>query len=162
MFNFNDPLLSSKIIIIWVIMILILFYKYKVIDKKFLNLSIDKNSKEKVLGMRLNNKKTVYLLILYSFFAQLISEYSYTSLSPWINNNLQNDNVKELKYSRNQILFMTNSYNLFIWVNYVIGIFLIMSQKLIFILPRIIGSFIVFNFSNLNYMKNKNLNPIKI
>ena len=97
---------------------------------------------------------TFYSLLLLVFFHQIITNWIYEVVYPWIINNVQNPRQETLDYSKFTCLTIVNLHSLYNQIHLafiVIGI----TSQLSFLIALILADFLSLSFINWSYVKDK-------
>lgn len=155
--KWNNPQSSIIIYVIWTCIVIFLGIRYKLFTKEFIRIGPPKKGEKPIefLGKKITTWKQVLVLMTYSFVNQLVSNYNANIINPWITNIIQDPKTEYLNMSKWLVILISNFDNVFSWLNYIIGIAMLYTMELQFIIPKIFASIIIENMSILNYISNK-------
>ena len=155
--NWNNPKTSITIYVIWTCIVILLGIHFKLFTKEFIRFGPPKKDEKPIefLGKKITTWKQVISLMIYSFIHQLVSNYHSNIINPWITNIIQDPKTTQLNMSKLLTIIITNLDNIFSWLNYIIGIAMLYTMELQFIIPKIFASIIIENISTLSYISNK-------
>ena len=152
----TSPLASIIMGYIYVMIMGIILYFLEVYDNssyfkwgppfKIMNKTIDKNG-------------TFYLLMVLTFFHQLINNWVNEVTYPWIINCVQDPKHHDLQYSNNVSLLIINMFSIYSEVDVLIIILGVMSQISFFVVI-IMANIISVTIINRYYIKNKHVTPL--
>jgi len=146
--DWNNPKTSISVYVIWTCIVILLGIRYKLFTKEFIRFGPPKKGQKPIefLGKKITTWNEVIIIMIYSFIHQLVSNYNSNIINPWITNIIQDPKTVNLNMSKVFILFITNLDNIFGWLNYIIGIAMLYTMELQFIIPKLFASLIIFEF----------------
>jgi hypothetical protein len=112
------------------------------------------------LTYNITSETTFYCLLVLIFFHQLISNWIYEVVYPWIINTIQNPRTTTLEYSKPTCLFIVNMNSLYNQLHMAFIINGITSQ-VSFLIILVIADFLTLSYINWKYIKHKELEPIE-
>lgn len=113
----------------------------------------------KIMNKTIEQNKTFYLLLILTFFHQLINNWVNEVTYPWIINCVQDPKNNNLQYTNNVSLLIVNMFSVYSEVDVLIIILGVMSQFSFFIVI-IMANIISVTIINRYYIKNKRLTPL--
>lgn len=103
----------------------------------------------------IESKAVFYILLLIIFSQQIVTNWIYEVIMPWIINTIQNPRHDNLNYSKKTCLFIINANSLFSQIHLAFMVSSVTSQ-ISFLTCLILADFITLTYINWNYIKNKN------
>lgn len=113
----------------------------------------------KIMNKTIEKNETFYLLLVLTFFHQLINNWVNEVTYPWIINCVQDPKNNNLQYTNNVSLLIVNMFSVYSEVDVLIIILGVMSQFSFFIVI-IMANIISVTIINRYYIKNKRLTPL--
>lgn len=157
--NWSSPKFAVVVLLIWLSFLVFLACRYKLFanEKKFFRFGPAPEGEEpiKLFGIKIDTMKKVIIIMVYSFFSTIVSDYGKNIINPWITNEIQNNLVTSLSVSKFWVFVISNGYHIFGWMNYIIQLFMIFTMELQFMIPEMIASFLVNNITTWNYIASK-------
>ena len=143
--KWNNPQSSIIIYVIWTSIVIFLGIRYKLFTKEFIRFGPPKKGEKPIefLGKKITTWKQVIILMAYSFVNQLVSNYNANIINPWITNIIQDPKTEYLNMNKWLVILISNFDNIFSWLNYIIGIAMLYTMELQFIIPKIFASLII-------------------
>ncbi len=155
--NWDNPKIAIIIYFIWVVLIIIGGIYFKIFPKEMLRIGAAKEGEKEIefMGTKITTNKQVYLIMLYAFINQLISNYNTTIITPWRINTVQDPKSKVINMAKRELITLLNMDNIASWFNYILTVGMILSMELQFLLPKILASVIIENISTLKHIAGK-------
>lgn len=102
----------------------------------------------------IETNKVFYILFTIIFLQQIVTNWIYEVIMPWIINTIQNPRNDTLNYSKKTCILIINANSLFSQIHLAFMVSSITSQ-ISFLLCLILADFITLTYINWNYIKNK-------
>lgn len=98
---------------------------------------------------------TFYVIFLIVFIQQIMTNWIYEVIMPWIINTIQNPRHNHLDYSKKICIFIINANSLFSQIHLAFMVSSVSSQ-ISFLFCLILADILTLTYINWNYIKNKN------
>ena len=152
----TSPLASVVMGCIYVIIMGIILYFLEVYDNSSY---FNWGPPLKIMNKTIEQNETFYVLLVLTFFHQLINNWVNEVTYPWIINCVQDPKNHDLQYTNNISLLIVNMFSIYSEVDVLIIILGVMSQISFFIVI-IMANIISVTIINRYYIKNKHLIPL--
>ena len=150
----SDPRISLLVYSIWVILLMFSLYFLGVLnDKEFFRFGPSEN--DSFLGSSINSWPKVFLLYIISFFTAAFNTYYGSVYGTWFYNQVKDTERSYLEVSKKDAKIMTIISPLVTGVNDIVGIFILLTKQLQYILPQILGDVIVSVITAHKYINKK-------
>ena len=152
----TSPLASIVTGYIYVIIMGIVLYIFNIYDN---SLYFNWGPPLKIMNKTIDQNDTFYVLLLLTFFHQLINNWVNEVTYPWIINCVQDPKNHELHYSDNVSLLIINMFAVYSEIDILIIILGVMSQISFFVVI-ILANIISVTIINRYYIKSKRSTPL--
>lgn len=150
-FNLNDPLKCTYIMLIWGFFFSSILYLTS--DRNF-NINFGPSEDRFFMSIHINNwfKWTLFAILI--MIDKFINSISVDIIGNWINNNLHNENIIKLKYSKITSYFISDVYSFYFNIRYIITLKLLISQ-IDYAILRAFTDVIATHYTVFLHIKNK-------
>lgn len=124
--NMFDIRFSAIVISVWSVIIVALMLSLGFFDGPFFHLGPSKNAL--FFGKPIDNWSKYCGIVVYIIIQQVISTYGLETISPWMINQVQNRNVKQMRESHTEIMSIMMCWYTYMWISRVVSIQLLLSQ----------------------------------
>ena len=150
----GDPRISLLVYTAWILILLISLHLLGITnDTQFFNFGPSEN--DTFLGNSINTWTKVIILYLISFFTSAFNTYYGSVYGTWFFNQVKDTERNYLDVSKKQAKLMTIIAPIVTGINDIVGIFILLTQELQYILPQILGEVIVSVITSHKYINKK-------
>lgn len=150
----SDPRVSLILYTVWIIILVLSLYMLGIFeDKDFFQFG--PSNDDSFLGRAINTWPKVIILYLISFFTASFNTYYGSVYGTWIYNQVKDTERKYLQVSKNEAKLMTVLSPVITGVNEIVGIFILLTKQIQYILPQILGDIFVSILTSHRYIDKK-------
>jgi hypothetical protein len=151
-FVFDDKRFTVALLITWMCIACIVFYKLGAFHMKFMAFGPSENTL--FMGMIIDTWEKWYCLAIFSFTNTATNEFLGTALVPWFQNTIQDHKSKYLPYSKATCMAIIMAYDVYTHVMSIFGIYLLFSQ-IDFLIIRCVADVLITFITTTWFMQNK-------
>lgn len=150
----SDPRVSLIIYLVWIIILVIsLIFLGIFNDKTFF--AFGPTSDDTFLGNSINTWGKVIILYVISFCTAAFNTYYGSIYGTWLYNQVKDSERKHLNIPKKEAKLMTIISPIITGINDIIGIFILLTQQLQYIIPQILGDVVISIIISHKYIDKK-------
>jgi hypothetical protein len=156
--TFDDKRLAVCVLMVWLAAVLILFKDLGLLETGYM--SFGPSDGTKFMGVVLNTWYRWGMVAIFTFVNTCVNDFMSDAISPWILNTITDHKTRFLPYPKWACLGISQLWSIYCNVMSVFGMMIALSQ-VDFVLIRMAADLTVNTYTNLKFMRDKELNPAR-